>query len=525
MSKKDKQKNKKNKQNTPAIYTVLMGLQLITSIGFCLYIYNYNILPIKYFAALSAGLALLFLSTILLFFITKKKKTWKYIIGSVVSVLVIALIGAALYYAETTFKYLQNTNTNDTTDLFSVIVLKDSDIDDIEDLADMDETNLIGLRDLVDIDNTQEAYNAFSEESGKSFGTKAYTFSEDLAEALYDGEVEMILVNDDSLAEIEKSYPDFSKETVTIYTYTAEKATASDGTTDITTPFTVYIRGLDSRDESYESGNSDVNIIATVNPVTKQVLLTSVPRDYYVALYGNSNKMDKLTHSGAYGLDCSIETLESLLDVQIDYYVIVNFDSVVNIVNALGGVDVESQYEFDTSPSDRTSISYHIEEGINTLEGEAALTFARERYMLPEGDKDRGKNQEALIAAIIKKLESPAILQNYTAVLDAITSNVHMDIPTDMITSFIQMQLSDMSEWHVSTISLDGSGAYKTTYSYPTQELYVMLPYEDTIDDAIEQIDNVIDPGPYWKETIKASETLESLEAENTGERAWTEVK
>jgi LCP family protein required for cell wall assembly len=517
MAKNDVKKIKKNPKRMPAAGIVLIGIQLIASIGFCLYIYNYNILPLKYLAALGGVLALLFL-IVFLFFIPKRKKTWKHAVGFAVGIITIALIGAALYYTETTFEYLRNMNDNNTTDSFSVIVMKESGINTLDDLSDIDETSLIGLRDLVDTDGTQSAYDAFSEESGMSFGTKAYTLPEDLKEALYEGEVEMILVDQDALDAITTAYPAFSQETTTIFTYEVEK-TSETAASVTTTPFTVYIRGLDSRNESYEYGNSDVNIIATINPVTKQILLTSIPRDYYVPLYGNTDKMDKLTHSGAYGLDCSIETLESLLEINIDYYVIVNFDSVVNIVDALGGVDVVSEYEFNTSTSDRTGISYHIDEGVNTLDGEAALTFARERHMLPEGDKDRGRNQEALITAIIEKLESPAILSNYTAVLEAITENVHMDIPTDMITSFIQMQLSDTSEWHILSISLDGSSAYKTTYSYPTQELYVMLPYYDTVDAAIEQNDNVVDPGPYWKETIKSSDVFDDLDAES----AWAE--
>ncbi len=515
MAKKDKEKTNANKQRMPAAGTVLIGIQLIASIGICLYIYNYNVLPLKYLAATGGGFVLLFLITLLLF-TAKRKKAWKYIVGSAVGVITVAFIGAALYYTETTFSYLKKMHADDT-DRFSVIVLKESGIANRKDVAEMDDASLIGLRELADADNTQKAYDAFSQEADKSFGTKEYMFPQDLRQALYAGEVEMILVNEEALNVILTAYPDFSKETKTIFTYDAEKKSVS---SDMLTPFTIYIRGLDSRDNSYEYGNSDVNIIATVNPVTRQILLTSVPRDYYVPLYGNTNKMDKLTHSGAYGLDCSIETLESLLEVGIDYYVIVNFDSVVNIVNALGGVEVESQYAFYTSPSDRTNVSYHIKEGINTLDGETALAFARERYMVPEGDRDRGKNQEALIAAIIKKLESAAILSNYTAVLNAITGNVHMNIPTEMVTAFIQMQLADMSQWHVLSISLDGYSAYRTTYSYSAGELYVMLPDEDTVEAAIERNDNVVDPGPYWKKTIKASEVFESLKAES----AWTEV-
>ncbi len=499
-------KSEKQKLKLLRVGVIMLGLQIIFSIGFALYVYNYDILPTLHFAVLCGGLLLLCLLSFI-FFLGRTIKKWKNIVGTIISIIAIAVIAAGFYYIHTTFRYMENMGSDASHETINIIALKDSGIENINDIKQLDETNVIGVRELVDEENTRYALEQIYNEAGKTFDTKSYTDFSEMVNALNDGEIKLMVVNDKYMDMILNDHPDIYQNLSVVHTIQNE-TTSQTSSSYVTQPFTVYFRGLDTRDGSFEYGNADVNIVATINPVTKQILLTSVPRDYYVALYADASKMDKLTHAGAYGMDCSIETLEGLLDTQLDYYVIVNFESVVNIVDALGGVDVYSMYTFDATRSERTFEVYHYEEGMNTLNGEQALSFVRERYNLPEGDKDRGKNQEALIAGIINKIISPSIIQNYTAVMDAITSNVSMNIPTEMITALIKMQLEDMSSWDIVSTSLDGYSDYSTTYSYPSEELYVMKPYEDTVTEAIQKINNIKNPGQYIQSVIKSSPVL-----------------
>ncbi len=261
------------------------------------------------------------------------------------------------------------------------------------------------------------------------------------------------------------------------------------------TPFTVYLSGLDTRDLSsiYSKGLSDVNMVFTVNPKTKQILIVNVPRDYYVGLWGDNNKRDKLTHAGTYGVDCSMETLGAVFDVEFNYYAKVNFKSVIDIVDALGGITVESDFNF-TSAHSTNGRAYTFVKGTNYLSGEAALAFARERHSFSEGDRQRGINQQKIISAIIDKAVSPAMLDsdNLGNFLTAVTDNVVTNFSSDEISDVIKMQLGDMASWDIATYSVDGTTTSRTTYTYPSQSLSVMIPNDETVDIAIEKMQAVM---------------------------------
>ena len=191
-------------------------------------------------------------------------------------------------------------------------------------------------------------------------------------------------------------------------------------------PFIVYLSGIDTRNygEIEDKSRSDVNMVVAVNPKTKTVLMVSTPRDYYVALDGDSNKMDKLTHAGNYGIECSMNTLEALYDIEFNYYAKVNFKSVVDIVDALGGVTVTSEYNF-SSPHSFSGKTYTFKKGENFVEGDMALAFARERESFANGDRQRGIHQQVLIKAVVEKAISPSMLipANIENMLDAISKN------------------------------------------------------------------------------------------------------
>ena len=241
--------------------------------------------------------------------------------------------------------------------------------------------------------------------------------------------------------------------------------------------FNVYVSGIDSYGNVTDKTRSDVNIILSINPKTNKILMINIPRDYYVELDGTGQK-DKLTHAGIYGVEMSTKTIENLLGIEINYYVKVNYNALINLVDALGGVDVYSKNDFTSG------LNYHFNVGYNHVNGDQALEFVRTRKAFLDGDRVRGENQQAMIQAVIKKACSASILIKYDDILKSLEDSFSTNISTDKIMSLINMQLDSMPSWNIESISLNGSDSYGFTYTYPTQELYVMIPNEETIDEA-----------------------------------------
>ena len=264
-------------------------------------------------------------------------------------------------------------------------------------------------------------------------------------------------------------------------------------------PFVVYLSGVDTRGDLTDKARSDVNIIAAVNPVTKQVVLINTPRDYYVDLAGTNSK-DKLTHAGMYGIDESMRVLDDLYGVETQYYARVNFYGLTKIVDALGGVDVYSEQTFTTKvmqiPDKNGNLYddyFSFTEGMNyNVDGQAALAFCRERYSFSDGDNQRGRNQMAMIKAIFNKATSPAILSTYGEVLDAVADTMITNMPYEDISSLVKMQLSDMSGWNITSYSVTGYGGTEECYSMPGQALWVMWPDYDTVNVAKDLIAQVM---------------------------------
>lgn len=242
--------------------------------------------------------------------------------------------------------------------------------------------------------------------------------------------------------------------------------------------FSIYISGIDCRGRISKRSRSDVNIIATVNVKTGQILLVSTPRDYFVPLTISNGVEDKLTNAGIYGVEVSKGTLGMLYDIDIDYYFRVNFDGFEGIIDALGGITVYSKYAFTTD-----SCSY--QKGENHLDGRTALEFARERYAFAAGDRQRGKNQMEVIRAVIDKMVSPAFLANYKETMDSISGTFQTSMPYEKIAELVQHQLSTGTKWNITTYSADGKGKYRKPYSQKSNS-YVMIPTQKTVDRAKE---------------------------------------
>lgn len=353
----------------------------------------------------------------------------------------------------------------------------------------------------ADTKNTQSILDEIS----KSFGTiksKGYDSMTALADALYDDEVDAILINQgyvDLLTE-KDGYTDFRDQTRVLYTYTTthEVDPIVPNTSITKEPFVVYCSGIDARvDDISAKSRSDVNVLAVVNPTTKQILLVNTPRDYYLPLARNG-ELDKLTHAGLYGIDESMKVLGNLYGVQADYYVRVNFAGLVKIVDALGGVDIESDANFSCVPmetpdgnGDYTYQKYSFTKGINHVNGSQALAFARERKAFADGDNRRGQHQMTVIKAIVNKACSSAVLTKYQELLKAASDAFITNMPYADISSLVQMQLGDMADWNITTYAVSGEGS--TEYCYALgDKAWVMIKDSSKVNTAKNMIQQVI---------------------------------
>ena len=378
-----------------------------------------------------------------------------------------------------------------------IIVLKDNEASSIEDAVGY----TFGVLENADQENTAEVLKTLSDLNPTS---KAYASVPQLADALYDGEVDAIILNDGYLPILEQTegYTDFDNYTRILkqFDFTKEVAPVVPNESITVEPFVVYCSGIDARNSDVNIQSlSDVNILAVVNPKSRQILLLNTPRDYFLPLSFNG-QLDKLTHAGMYGIDESMRVLDDLYGVETQYYARVNFYGLTKIVDALGGVDVYSEQTFTTKvmqiPDKNGNLYddyFSFTEGMNyNVDGQAALAFCRERYSFSDGDNQRGRNQMAMIKAIFNKATSPAILSTYGEVLNAVADTMITNMPYEDITSLVKMQLSDMSGWNITSYSVTGYGGMEECYSMPGQALWVMWPDYDTVNVAKDLIAQVM---------------------------------
>ena len=278
-------------------------------------------------------------------------------------------------------------------------------------------------------------------------------------------------------------------------------------------PLVFYISGSDSRTSVSDStARSDVNIVAVVNPTTSKILLVSTPRDYYVQLHNTTGLRDKLTHAGTYGIDMSRQTIEDLLDVSINHTIKVGFDALKTVVDALDGIDINSDQELSLSNGKCRFVV-----GTQHVNGECALAFSRERHSYSTGDRHRGQNQEQVLSKILEKATTPAYLLKLPEILSSADGLFETSLTYSEILDIIKYQVFSNTNWSVESISLDGVGSMATTYSMPNQELYVMIPNEDSVNSAKTKISEYLKTKAQLEEEEKArleAEQAAALEAE-----------
>lgn len=449
---------------------ILMALFIITMY----LVYRLNVLPLKYF--LIVGIVLLLVIFILCFkLIRKKTKFFSRIFFSVVAIIFIGVIYYILTYINATYDFMNSMVLNNfETITYDVVIPNSSNIEKVKELKNSSISYLESDSNYSKAKLLLRKDINYQENPCKNINGIISSFENSKA-----------LFIEDSYYNLLKEEYDFVKDTKVIKTYKLivkkDKKTNSSTTSK---PFIIYISGIDTYGKISSVSRSDVNIVAVVNPALEKILLVSIPRDYYVKLHNTNGYNDKLTHAGIYGIDMSVNTIEDLLDINIDYYLRLNFSTLTKSIDLLDGVDVYSDITFNPT----TNPSLTIYQGLNHMNGEEALAFARERYAYKTGDRHRGENQQAIIEAVIKKLSNPKNITKYKDILNSLDGTFETDMSYKDITNLVKLQISKNIDWNVTSISLDGKGSMMPTYSMGERKLYVMIPDEETVVNAKNKI-------------------------------------
>ena len=433
------------------------------------------------------GIVLAVIAAIIWLLVWHTRYTGRFIGGTVLAVIMIAILAFGGFYINKTRSAISNIS-GETTEVTQMAVYVKSD--DAADSVEATAGYTYGILSSLDRENTDGAVAHMNSEFGTEVQTKEYAGLTELADGILNGEVNAMLLNSGYLSVYEDmdGYTDFSTKIKEVGTVdvesTIQSAEESAPIEPITTAnggkvYTIYLSGIDTRGEMTAKSRSDVNIIATVNTDTHEILLVSTPRDYFVPLSISGGAPDKLTHAGIYGIDVCMDTLGMLYDIDINYYFRINFGGFVKVIDALGGITVNSDYDFDS----KNILGYHFNKGENYLNGEQALIFARERYAFQEGDRQRGKNQMEVIRGVVKKALSPEILTSYSSILSSLDGCFGTNITYEEIAQILQQQLTNGGDWTIVSYSVDGTGATEKPYSM-SQKAYVMVPDYNTVDKA-----------------------------------------
>ncbi len=482
------------KKGSGAAGKLLTGALLLLSAAVLGLLYYTEIIPIKYLAIAGAVL--------LIFVVIVGILTWnfyhkgRFLIGLLLwFVLIVVLVLGALYLYKTRSTLSDITGVDREIAQVGIYVKSETEAETLEDTKGF----AYGILSDLDRANTDLTVAEISEQLGLEIMTKEYSGLGDLVDSLMRGETQAIIVNTafldivremDGYASLDSMIR--SVNTSTVETQIEQKTETEADPQKATSGrdrsvYVIYISGIDNRGGIVSKSRSDVNIIMVANTDTRQMLLLNTPRDYFVPLSISNGVPDKLTHAGIYGISVCMDTLGMLYDIDINYYVRMNFGGFVEIIDALGGVSVDSDYEFDS----QNILGYHFNEGENYMNGEEALVFARERFSFEEGDRQRGKNQIAVIEGVIKKAASKDLLSNYSSLLSSLSGSFETNISYEEIARVLQKQLNNISSWNVVSYSVNGEEDLQKPYSM-SQEAYVMIPDQATVDHARELIQEVI---------------------------------
>ena len=457
-----------------AIYTVLAVFLLFL-------IFKYNMLAFRYLNIVVTGLIVAL--AILYFFLIWFKKAKN--LTLILLLLGVLINGTSLFAVSQFIGFTSrlNATSNYSNYSMSIAVLADSPIENISQV-----TSVMGPTG-TDKDNIQQLLNDLKATQNKELPVEESSSYLAAYKSLLAGDTKAIILNSVFENIIESEYPDYASKIKKIYTKELTKTveTPKDVKGD---SFNVYISGIDTYGPISSVSRSDVNIIMTVNRETKKILLTTTPRDSYVPIAdGGNNQKDKLTHAGIYGVDASIHTLENLYGIDLNYYARLNFTSFLKLIDLLGGVDVYNDQDFTALANKK-----HYSMGNVHLDSQEALAFVRERYSLADGDRDRGRNQQKVIVAIIQKLTSTEALKNYDSIIKGLQDSIQTNMPLETMMNLVNTQLESGGTYKINSQDLKGTGRMDLpSYAMPESNLYMMEISDSSLESVKAAINDVME--------------------------------
>ena len=473
---------------------IVLSILLVVASFYLVYqLIKINVLPTKLLFLITIIFVLLdAIFALLLCYYTRA------IVSKIICVVItlVLIFGSCMggYYISKTGSLLTNiTNvTKHAKNTVSVVVKQSSGIKNKSQLNGLS----VGTLRTIGTQGTSKALKELSKD-GIVMNQSEYDSLSSMLEAFYNGEVDSIIINESSRSQIldMESYADFDNNTRVVYqtSYKVENTDKANAVTDITSkPFNVLISGSDTRGGFDENGRSDVIMVATINPKTSTILLTSVPRDYYVTTACDAadgcmqGALDKITHTGIHGTNTTKRTVEQLLGIEINYTFKVGFDTVTDLVDALGGVDVyvEPGYAVTTS-------TFSVHEGVNHLDGQHALAYARERYSYTEGDRQRTKNQQQVLMGIVNEATKPSVITKYASIMDAMANTFSTTMSNEEISDLIKYQINNNPKWKMEQYMVDGTGDTLMCAELG-DAASVMVPNQSTVKMAKDKINAVL---------------------------------
>ena len=481
------------------IFAIILSVILVIFTGGLVYqIFKLQILPDNILIPIILVLILLTLIFVLLINFSAHGLVSK-ILCSLMVVVLSAVYGLGNYYLYSTNTTLETVTDqgNKAKNTVSVVVLNSSGLENVNNL----EASKLGVLKTIGNEATKKSLTDLKK-NNVTYTKKTYDNMLGMLKALYDGEVDAIVLNEayrSNVCDLE-DYTNFNNDTKVIHktVYYTKENSSSLAVSDITSkPFNILISGNDSFGSLDENSRSDVDMLVTINPVTSTILLTSIPRDSYVKEVCNDyacnyGVYDKLTHTGIYGVDTTKDTIENMLDIDINYVYRVNFTSMIDIVDALGGVDVTVPEGMAVSKFYTNSNLEGVHEGENHLDGKRALAYSRERKAYLDGDLQRARNQQQVLQAMFKKATSPEIIKNYTSLLKALIGAFDTNMTTKEITSFIKYQIQAKPSWKFEQFVLKGDNDLRMSAELGS-EVSVVILYDSYINIAHDKIQAVLD--------------------------------
>ena len=472
------------------LFVLISLIYIVAAAAFFFFIFKLDVLPAKYLLLGIAIVAVITLFTLPVM-ISRKGKWGRKIGAAVLSLIMIAGFMMGTYYLASTSSFFDAiTRKSGATEKFYLMERKADVPEGFGDMSNSEKKKyamekILGTAVGTFTSNDQmysKAKAILQEEASVDY---AYFDSPTtLVQALISGQTNSILIPKASFEALKSEGTiDLSGQVKRIYTLKVPKETVNTARNVNVTKesFNIYISGTDN-----DGARSDVNMVATVNPVKHEVLLTSIPRDLYVELPSKGAK-DKLTHSSIYGMEEAVAAVEKELGIDMNYYVRVNYRALRKVVDAIGGIDVESQYDFYTSGMGRLD-GTHFVVGMNHMNGDQALAFCRERHSFMSGDMTRNENQQAVLEAILKKATSSTeILKSYTSILEAVSGNLETSMSSDEMSDLIKMQLNKMPDWKIKKNAIKGETGSDFCYSLG-QYASVVYSQPDEITKAVDEI-------------------------------------